>query len=98
VFKGSALNPSLLAAEAMNFVHEFNDANPRRGRRPVQDALAIQQTSTTFSGLVDASCGTGGPTSWGLIMRNQRGETCVSKCIREDIDVEPMLAKALGVR
>jgi len=31
-------------------------------------------------------------------MHNQRGETCVSKCKREDIDVEPLLAEALGVR
>jgi len=48
VFKGSPLDPSLLAADAMNSVHEFNEANRRRGRRPAQDASQNQQMSTVL--------------------------------------------------
>jgi len=51
-----------------------------------------------FSVFIDVSCGAGGSTGWGLKLCNQMGDTCLSKCKREDIDVEPLLAEALGVR
>lgn len=98
VFKGVTLNPTVLANEAMAFVFEFNEANPRRNTRIVSTVPATQPLPMLFSIFVDAGCCVGGPTVWGLTIRNQMGEVVLSKCNKEDIDVGPLLAEALGVR
>ncbi|RHN71717.1 putative ribonuclease H-like domain, reverse transcriptase zinc-binding domain-containing protein [Medicago truncatula] len=98
VFKGVPLNPTVLANETLSFVNEFNEANPRRNTRTVRIIPVIQPLPMLFSVFVDAGCCAGGPTVWGLTIRNQNGEVILSKCKKEDIDVGPLLAEALGVR
>jgi ribonuclease HI len=100
VFKGWQMDPTRLALEALNFVHEFNEANPSRNRR-VMGSQTISQPSrctSLFSLFVDAGCCNSGHTVWGLVLRNLNGETVLSACKREDITAEPLLAEALGVR
>lgn len=70
VFKGVTLNPTVLANEAMTFVFEFNEANPRRNTRIVSTVPATQPLPMLFSVFVDAGCCVGGPTVWGLTIRN----------------------------
>lgn len=98
VFKGLPLNPSRLAAEAMSFVHEYNEANPRRCTRRAEVNSPTPSNSTLFSIFVDAGCGTGETTGWGLIVKNQVGETVLSMCKRDNISVDPLTAEALGMR
>lgn len=100
VFKGLPLDPARVAEAAMNFVHEFNAANPKRPRSTIVSEALLQPTNNSpmFSMFVDAGCGAGGPTGWGLTMHNQAGETVPSMCKKENIDVAPLLAEALGVR
>jgi len=73
------------------------EANPRSNIRLARDVPPTPALATTFSVFVDAGCCNGGPTVWGLTVCNQIGEVILSKCNREDIDVGPLLAEALGV-
>ncbi|XP_024626573.1 uncharacterized protein [Medicago truncatula] len=98
VFKGTPINPVSLENEALGFVIEFNEANPRRCSRNARTAPLTQPVTTLFSAFVDAGCCLSGPTVWGLIIRNQRGEVVLSKCKKEEIGVDPIVAEALGVR
>ncbi|PNX85341.1 hypothetical protein L195_g041409, partial [Trifolium pratense] len=100
IFNGWQMDPTRLALDAMNFVHEFNEANPSRNRRVlVSQAISDPPRSTSLNSMfVDAGCCNSGHTVWGLVLRNMNGETTFSACKREDITAEPLLAEALGVR
>ena len=47
---------------------------------------------------VDAGCFPYGQTGWGMVLKNQEGVIIYTTCRLEDIQVDPMLAEAMGVR
>jgi ribonuclease HI len=100
VFKNSALDPVRLVQDAMQAVHEFNEAN--KTIRPVQVAhgrrSASANTPLNFSMNVDAGCFANAQTGWGLVLRDHNGSVVLSACKRENIEVTPILAEALGLR
>jgi ribonuclease HI len=98
VFKGTPLDPSKLAADAMSFTHEFNEASPRQVVRRPEVTPVTQGIPVGVSVFVDTGCGNGGPTGWGLIVRNPEGETVLSMCKRDNYVMDPLTTEALGVR
>jgi exonuclease III/ribonuclease HI len=100
VFQGINMDPPRMAEEALNFVAEFNEANPRRHIRTGMYQVLSQPplNPPLFSLFVDAGCFSNGCTGWGAAIHDQDGRTILSCCCRENISVEPLLAEALGVR
>jgi hypothetical protein len=47
---------------------------------------------------VDAGCFAGGTTGWGLVCLDRSAAVCVSACLFNNIEVEPLVAEDLGVR
>lgn len=82
----------------MSYVREFNEANPRKTFRRTGVTQPDQPNSSLFSIFVDAGCGNDGPTGWGMVVCNQAGENFLSLCKRENSDMDPLTAEALGVR
>jgi hypothetical protein len=100
IFKGVVIDPIALAADAICYVHEFNEANPRRCNQVIlQHGTALRQEDDSRQLLfTDAGCFNNGHTGWGLVLKNADGITTFSASKRENIVVEPALAEALGVR
>ncbi|GAU38301.1 hypothetical protein TSUD_157860 [Trifolium subterraneum] len=100
IFKGVVLDPIALAAEAALYVHEFNEANPRRCSQVVLQQASVSRLDDANMQLMftDAGCFNNGYTGWGIVLRNVDGTTSFSACKREEIEVEPAVAEALGVR
>jgi hypothetical protein len=46
---------------------------------------------------VDAACFTGGLSGWGMVVYNQSGVVQFSAWEREAIEIDPVLAEALGL-
>ena len=47
---------------------------------------------------VDAGCFNDGVTGWGLVIRDHTGVVSLTVCKREEVELSPMLAKAVGLR
>ncbi|KAK2405034.1 hypothetical protein P8452_10587 [Trifolium repens] len=100
VFKGSPVEPVRVAQSALLFVHDFNNAN--LNSRPLQAAIRENNTlpipPRQFSIFVDAGCFSNAQTGWGLVIKDYSGGVIWSACRRENIEVTPILAEALGLR
>jgi ribonuclease HI len=100
IFKGFPIDPVRLAQTALQFVQDFNIANLKS--RPSQAATRERNTSTPplrqFSMFVDAGCFSNAQTGWGLVLKDHSGVVIWSACRRDDIEVTPILAEALGLR
>jgi hypothetical protein len=89
-----------LAQTALQFVQDFNAANLKP--TPSQDITRERNTSFVpcrqFSMFVDADCFSNAQTGWGLVLKDLSGSVLWSACKRENIEVTPILAEALGLR
>jgi hypothetical protein len=67
VFKGIQLDPTHLGMHAVNFIYDFNEANPPRAiRTPLRQSVNLHSTSpTSFSIFVDVGHCVAGSTIWG---------------------------------
>ncbi|GAU35964.1 hypothetical protein TSUD_207680 [Trifolium subterraneum] len=86
VFNGIQLEPVRIAEEAMSFVQEYNAANPiKRGR--ISSSLPNILPAAPrplFSIFVDVGCCVLGPTTWGLVIKNQDCNCVFSACKRDE--------------
>jgi hypothetical protein len=100
IFKGFPVEPLRLAQTALQFVQDFNAANLKP--TPSQDITRERNTSFVpcrqFSMFVDADCFSNAQTGWGLVLKDLSGSVLWSACKRENIEVTPILAEALGLR
>jgi len=67
VFRGIVIDPPRLVEDALHFVVEFNEANPRRQSRSTTNQVL---NHPLFSLYVDAGCFSNGSTGWGVAVHD----------------------------
>jgi ribonuclease HI len=100
IFNQQVVNPIVVAQEAMSFVQELNPSSPTNNLSLLHDNVLFSQQMPSAPNIfyVDAGCFSGTATGWGMIVYNHMGDVVLSACRKELIDVEPVLAEAIGVR
>ncbi|KAK2404541.1 hypothetical protein QL285_053869 [Trifolium repens] len=100
IFNQQVVNPIVVAQEAMSFVQELNPSPPTNNLSLLHDNVLFSQQMPSAPNIfyVDAGCFSGTATGWGMIVYNHMGDVVLSACRKELIDVEPVLAEAIGVR
>jgi ribonuclease HI len=100
IFNNKIVDPIAIAHDAMSFVNELSSHSHNNIDTPMLDTDVASQSLPTAPNVfyVDAGCFTGDATGWGMVIYNQSGHVVLSACRKELIDVEPVLAEALGVR
>ncbi|KAK2447871.1 putative mitochondrial protein [Trifolium repens] len=100
IFNNKIVDPIAIAHDAMSFVNELSPHSHDNIDTPMLDDDVASQPLPTAPNVffVDAGCFTGNATGWGMVIYNQSGHVVLSACRKELIDVEPVLAEALGVR
>jgi ribonuclease HI len=81
-------------------VFEYNDANKQDN---VVQVCSRERNSShipplLFSMNIDAGCFDNAQTGWGLVLKDNIGTVIFSACRREQVEVSPILAEALGLR
>jgi ribonuclease HI len=100
VFNDRVIDPVMLAQASVHAVHEYNDANKQDN---VVQVCSRERNSShipplLFSMNIDAGCFDNAQTGWGLVLKDNTGTVIFSACRREQIEVSPILAEALGLR
>ncbi|XP_045789429.1 uncharacterized protein LOC123884387 [Trifolium pratense] len=100
VFNNKLVDPIAIAHEAMYFMQELSPSPHENNATLMQDAVLAAQPmpSAPHVFYVDGGCFSGNATGWGMVIYNQSGHVVLSACRKELIDVEPVLAEAIGVR
>jgi ribonuclease HI len=100
IFNSKPVNPIEVAQDAMSFVQELPSYHQARNPTSLQNdhvtELSLPSAPNVF--YVDASCFSGTATGWGMVVYNHLGHVVLSACRKDLIDIEPVLAEAMGVR
>ncbi|PNY04967.1 ribonuclease H [Trifolium pratense] len=99
VFQQKIPTPPDIAIAALDIVHEFNLAVPKKSKQRQQHA-ASEPAATLCSHLiqVDAGCFPDGYTTFGCVIKDCSGMISFSACRKENLLVDPLLAEALAIR
>jgi ribonuclease HI len=85
----------------MVFLQEHGDciSNANTQNSAANHVLNVSNVNVADNFLfVDAGCFAGGNTGWGLVCYDSSSSVFFSACLADSIEVEPVLAEAMGIR
>jgi hypothetical protein len=100
VFQNKPFNPIDIVHQAMDFVNELGTCSKKIiiPTHPNNIDSNIEPSVAENCMFVDAGCFAGGTTGWGLVCLDSSTAVRVSACLFDNIEVEPLVAEAMGVR
>lgn len=100
LFQKTAVIPHVIAADALDFVLEFNKANPsKKLQRQLQQSDVREPIYKGFNLLqTDAGCYVNGSVAMDCVIKNQSDDIILSASHRESFGTDPATAEALAIR
>jgi len=100
IFNKEKFDPVVVATSVVDFVDEFNKANPKRSGQYFRNQLEKQEPPNLDSLKlnVDAGCFEDGTTSLGKLIRDHQGNGIYAATKFEDVHISSTLDEATGLR